>query len=317
MVISMTRLAVKLLAYSKKAPNKFLFSLCGLLSLVACNPINTVYTDEQRTTAPYNEVPVSSNFQTTTQLKLQAAQHWAKIADETGKAISSMLIKGSVCIPSKNKCKSVFINPPQYVTEFSRIFHSQLLTTMVASGIVVSTDLYSSIAIHIDVQPIFFAANRPQYRYAGHAAELGPGIWALQDVSLMSPENPNNAPPVKDALHWFRTEFASGATPQMEIVVTVSAIDESRYLARTTNIYYVTDGDRRLYNQEICSVIQPCPTTPTVVSVPNSPPPKPIRSIPIRSIDITGDCPLDAECCPAIRPCPQIEVKPKPTKKKT
>lgn len=111
----------------------FLSMLC-LISLSACMHKGIVYTDEPRTTAPYNEVPVSSNFRTSNQLQLQAAQHWANIADDTGKAISSLLSKGSVCIPAQGACEAVFINPPAYVTEFSRTFHNQLWASGLNGG---------------------------------------------------------------------------------------------------------------------------------------------------------------------------------------
>jgi hypothetical protein len=276
-------------------------SLCGLFSLTACSPINVVYTDSPRTTPAFNEVPVSSNFRTNTQLQLQAAQHWANIADDTGKSVSALLHKGSVCMPGAGICEAVFINPPAYVTEFSRTFHNQLITTLVTMGMNVSKNPESSILIDIDVQPVTFTANRPQYRYAGVATELGPGIWALRDVSSMNPGDPNNVPEVPNALHWFRTEFAAGQTPKMEIVVTVSASNKTRYLARASNIYYVTEGDKRLYDQEICSLIQPCAKSDTRT----------------RNIGVTGDCPLEKVCCPtAGKPCVEDEIKPKTAKGK-
>lgn len=287
--------------------------LC-LLPLTACTHRNVVYTDTPRTTAPYNAVPVSSNFRTSTQLQLQAAQHWANIADDTGKAIATLLSKGSICLPAKGTCEAVFINPPVYVTEFSRTFHNQLLTTLVTSGLNVSKTPESSVLIDIDVQPVIFSANRPQYRYAGAATELGPGIWALRDVSSMNPNDPSNSTADEDALHWFRTEFAAGRTPQMEIVVTVSASTKTRYLARATNIYYVTAGDKRLYDQEICSLIQPCArsaeSTPVVAEVKTPP----VRE---RAIGVTGDCPLERVCCPASgKPCTETDPKPKAVKGK-
>jgi hypothetical protein len=259
-----------------------LLSLCGLLSLAACAPA-VVYTDVPRTAAPYNEVPVSSNFPTSPQLQLQAAQHWANIADDTGKAIADLLGKEPVCSPGGKPCKAVFINPSAVVTEFSRTFHNQLLTTMVTSGLNVSKVPETSVQIDIDVQPVSFVPNRPQYRHAGVAKELGPGIWALRDVITVKQNDASDTTEEPNALNWFRTEFAAGPTPQMEIIVTVSASSRNRYLARATNVYYVTDGDKRLYDQKLCSLFQPC--------VADKGPP--IRT---RVVAITGDCPPGKPC---------------------
>ncbi|MDP2829234.1 MAG: hypothetical protein Q8O37_11590, partial [Sulfuricellaceae bacterium] len=49
---------------------------------------------------------------------------------------------------------------------------------------------------------------------------------------------------------WFQSEFATGDTPQTEIIVTTSVSDASQYLARSTSIYYVADADLRMYVYE-------------------------------------------------------------------
>ena len=312
MSISTMAMAENHFGPSKLSSAKPIFlSLCALLSLAACTSTSVVYTDGSGTAPPYNEVPISSNFRTSAQFQLQAAQHWANIADDTGQAISALLRTESVCNPVDRTCASVFINPPAMVTEFSRTFHNQLITTLVNSGMNISKTPESSVLIDIDVQPVFFESNRPQYRHAGKATELGPGIWALRDVMAQNPADPANAPAEADALHWFRSEFAAGRTPKMEIVVTVSASTRSRYLARATNVYYVTEGDRRLYDQEICSLIHPCvklaaPEEKKVFAVEEKKVP-PLRA---RVMTVTGDCPN------ADKPCDDSVVKPKKVARK-
>ena len=84
----------------------------------------------------------------------------------------------------------------------------------------------------------------------------------------------------------------------------------TRYLARATNVYYVTDGDRNLYDHEICSLIVPC-AAPAVPAADTKPPPR--RG---RAIAVTGDCPLDKPCCPAAgKPCIEPEGKAEPKAK--
>jgi hypothetical protein len=129
----------------------------------------------------------------------------------------------------------------------------------------------SDFTLDIEVQPIAFSPNRPQYRYAGVASQLGPGVWALRDVGAVDPSDAGVVPPTVDALHWFRTEFASGRTPQIEILVTLSVARQDRYLARTTNAYYIEDGDRHLYE------IKPVAAAATAPS-PN--------------LRVVGDCPF-------------------------
>ena len=48
--------------------------------------------------------------------------------------------------------------------------------------------------------------------------------------------------------NWYRTQFAGGATPRNELVITVSAMSPQQvYLARNTRVYYTADADAPLY----------------------------------------------------------------------
>lgn len=252
----------------------------------------TVYTDLSRLTAPSNETPVAVNFKTSTQPKLQAAQHWGRIAEDTARSIGESLRKVGQCAGSLDPCKAIYVNPPVNITEFSRAFYNQVITALVKADVVVAKAPGADMTLDIDVQPILFSPNRPQYRYAGSAIELGPGVWALRDVAYVNPNDGDVIPPSDDATHWFRSEFASGRTPQFEILVTTSVGNKIRYLARTTNAYYVADGDRRLYNEEICSLIRPCDAgsrgQPAGDKQEAKRDTKPMRELPVIS-----DCPLD------------------------
>lgn len=273
-------------------------AIAATIGLAGCGT-TAIHSDSPRTTAPHSEAPIGVNFRTSSQLKLQAAQHWASIAEDTGRAIADLLGKTQQCGPQIRPCKGIFVNPPAVATEFSRAFHAQLITTLVSSGLVVSKEAGAATSMDIDVQPIAFAPNRPQYRFAGKATELGPGVWALRDTATVKPEDPKLLPAVGEtmrgnALHWFRSEFASGQTPQTEILVTVSAGNENRYLARTTNVYYITDGDRKLYEQEICSRVSVCTGKKE----------KP----PLVMLEVTDNCAPD-KCCPDGKPCPAPMAK--------
>ena len=247
---------------------------------------HVIYTDGPRTTAAFNETPIATNFQTSNQLKLQASQHWLNIADDTCRAVVDLLSQPRTCPVTTKPCKTIYVKPAEIVTEFSRAFHNQLITTLVKQGLSVSTNPDTDFVVEMDVQPVQFSPNRPQYRYAGVPVQLGPGIWGLRDVVSMSPADPSVAPPSPSALHWFRSEFAVGETPQTEIVVTTSIVDGTRYLARVQNAYYIADTDRRLYDEELCSLYKLCARAVVVEE-------KTKRTAGV-TIDVVGDCPLDA-----------------------
>lgn len=58
-----------------------------------------------------------------------------------------------------------------------------------------------------------------------------------------------------DAYRWFNSEFARGPLPQLEMIVTVSALSNGIYIGRVSNLYYLSDNDLSLY----------VPATPTPV----------------------------------------------------
>jgi hypothetical protein len=259
-----------------------LAALCVLIAGCA-HDSGGVFTSTPRTTAPYGETPVASNFQTTTQYKLQAGQHWLAISDDTGRWILAALKKNSACNAKDGKCAMLYVEPPTPVTGFSRAFHTQLVTTLVNQQVAVSKNSGSGLVVSIDVQPVLFTANRPQYRYAGTPVELAPGVWAIRDVTTTTPPNATGVPPSVDALHWFRSEFAAGQTPRAEVLVTTSIGDQNRYLARTTAVYYVADSDMSLYDRELCSLFELCSAEPA-------------KKDTTATVKIIGDCPLDKPC---------------------
>ena len=187
---------------------------------------------------PYSEAPLATNFPTGKQQKLQAAAHWNLIANDVAKQLAASL-KGKPVLPP------IYVNQAGNKTEFSKVFNSQLISALVAEGLVVHKNPVGALVVDIDTQAVQFSANRPQYNHAGTATVLTAGVWALYQAS---PAGIATAAVVgADAYMWFRSEFATGATPQTEIVITASVSDSNQYLARTTSVYYVADSDASLY----------------------------------------------------------------------
>lgn len=187
---------------------------------------------------PYSEAPLATNFPTSKQPKLQAAAHWNVIANDVAQQLTASL-KAKPALPA------LYVNQATNKTDFDRAFANQLISALVAEGFVVQKSPAGAVVVDIDTQAVSFAANRPQYRYAGAATALTAGVWALHQAS---PAGIATAAIIgADAYMWFSAEFATGATPQMEILVTTSVSDGRQYLARNTSVYYVADVDSALY----------------------------------------------------------------------
>lgn len=241
-----------------------LYGKIALVSAVAvllggCG-VREIHSGTQGNSPGNNEVPIATNFQTSTQLKLQAAEHWRRIAQDAAQALVKSFRDGGACIPRsgcttlhlRRACETAGCWAKPCDTVFNRVFFEQFLTALVNLGYQVSVDTPAAAAtiVDIDIQAVAFAADRTQYRYAGEPVAIGPGIWALADVTTLVDKDGNAAIRTVGAeTNWYRTEFAAGATPRNELVVTVSALSPQKaYVARKTSVYYTSDGDEAHYS---------------------------------------------------------------------
>jgi hypothetical protein len=197
---------------------------------------------------PYSPVPVATNFTSTQQAKLQAAAHWGVIARHMATELRPTL-------QSAPK-RPLYVMPLQ-ASAFSRGVTTHLVTALVNGGFVVlKAPEAGSLKIELDTQVVPFTKDRPQYRYVGLPSTLASGAWVLTGIDH-SPEWLGTAAIYTyDAYRWFTAQFAPGATPRTEAIVTLSVADESRYYARTTSVYYTSDEDRALYD----AALQPSKT---------------------------------------------------------
>ncbi|MDC8760356.1 hypothetical protein [Janthinobacterium fluminis] len=187
---------------------------------------------------PHSPAPLATNFATSKQAKLQAVAHWNAISAHIDQQLAPAL-KNSPAMP-------LYVEALQ-PTAFNQAMSGRLITALVNNGYVVNKTPAAALKVDIDTQVVAFSGRRPQYSFAGERSALAAGAWVLTGVQHSIAGLATAAVVADDAYTWFRSEFASGATPKTEIVVTVSVSDEHRYYARYTSVYYVTDDDRLLY----------------------------------------------------------------------
>ncbi len=189
---------------------------------------------------PYSKAPLATNFATIKQNKLQAGAHWQSIADDLAKTVTG----------KTGAAKVIYLNAAAS-SAFTRAFHSQLLTALVNSGAqVAKSPADADVTVDIETQTVKFGADRTQYGFVGVPTALAAGAWVLygMEVSVTAVGGATAGLVAFDAVKYFRSEYASGPTPQNEIFVTVTVSDKNRYLARTSNVYYVADNDAGLYD---------------------------------------------------------------------
>lgn len=197
-----------------------------------------------------NEVPIAANFPTSLQMKLQAAEHWQRVAADAAGGLAQAFPRGST-VHLRRGCETSGCAPQACDTPFNRVFFNQFLTALVGLGYHVSAAAVPNApTVEVDIQAVTFAHDRPQYRYAGVPVRFGPGIWALRDdVSLWDRAGNEAQRTLAPDGNWYRAEFAGGPTPRGELVVTVSALSAARtYVARNTKVYYTADADVANYS---------------------------------------------------------------------
>ncbi|MFL6676346.1 MAG: hypothetical protein ACJ8LG_24035 [Massilia sp.] len=187
---------------------------------------------------PYTPAPAPTNFAFSAQAKLQAAAHWSVITKHMEQALGPSL--------ANSPRRPLFVRPLQ-ATPFNQAVASQLMTLLVNDGHVVSKTPEAALNVDIDTQVVQFSARRPHHVFNGAPSALAAGAWALSQIQPTSGGLAIAAIGAFDAYSWFHSEIAPGATPQTEIIVTVSVSDERRYYARYTSVYYTTDSDQMLY----------------------------------------------------------------------
>lgn len=186
---------------------------------------------------PYSEAPLATNFPTSKQEKVQAAAHWNVIAKDVAVQISTKLAEK----------RPLHVLQPAGKSSFERAFANQLVSSLVANGNTVMKQPAGALSVEVDTQVVGFSPNRPQYRHAGTATALMTGVWALHVGEATVGAALYATVAAADAYAWFRSEFATGETPQTEIIVTTSVTDGNQYLSRNTSVYYVADTDKALY----------------------------------------------------------------------
>ena len=196
-----------------------------------------------------NEVPVAVNYQTMTQLKLQSAEHWRRAAVDSAEALAKAARRPPGALYVRRGCETSGCTPRACDTTFNRVFFNEFVTALVNLGYQVTSAESANVpTVEVDIQAVAFAPNRPQYRYAGQAVALGPGVWALRDVtSFIEPDGVVVTRTEGDDTNWYRAEFAAGPTPQNELVITASVRQQNNYVARNTTVYYTADRDAAHY----------------------------------------------------------------------
>ena len=183
-----------------------------------------------------------------------------RVWNEVDTLINSLKL-GKGCIARQSECDRVYVNPAAEPSAFAQAFRTAFITSLVNAGVSVAKSPSGATAVDFDIQIVNFSPDRSDGRFYS-ATVIYAGLWGLSGV--WEGASPGVAGLLAlgavDAQRWLTSEMASGPTPQLEVIVTVSASDATQYLGRATNVYYVADSDATLY-------VRPQPPTLYSISV--------------------------------------------------
>lgn len=110
--------------------------------------------------------------------------------------------------------KTIYVNEPFDRSRFNVALHSLLVSALVKEGASVAKfSAAAEVNVDLKTQLVKFSKNREVYSH-------------------------DQADP----------KYASGDTPQYELIVTAATTDNNRYLGSVSNVYYVADSDAWLYS---------------------------------------------------------------------
>lgn len=204
----------------------------------------------------YSDVPAPTRFESSRQPKLQAAEHWKKIAGHFAAQLAGDL-------RDKLNGRAIHVPTPGGEQPFVEGFRELLITALLAEGLPVSLEAHNALSVDVRYSIYRFQPNRVQNTYYyGEATVIGSGLWAFgavmaADISSSAAITAGakllTAAAALDGFGWLsqeamgRGEFASGTVPRSEILLTASVADGARLVSRRSNIYYTADDDRELY----------------------------------------------------------------------
>lgn len=248
-------------SFRKLATNVALLAAVGMLAACATSKRDIA------------EVPIPTNFQSETMMKLQSVSHWNNVAVDMATGVAKKYGAGNGCIPGSGCKTPIFVREPFPETKFSKAFHAQLVSALVNQGLPVMAQSKPLITTAvIDIQLVSLQPNQDKVEYDRKPMELADGVWVIRDLADTAVQKTKSlniqqwSEAGANQSAWFESPHF---TPAVEMLVTVSFINDNQYLARTSNIYYLNSAQGYV----------PEYVPPTVIPAPTA-----------WSMSVVGDC---------------------------
>lgn len=173
-----------------------------------------------------NQVPVAENFDTSTQKKLRASQHWNIIANDIVTETAKALRYNEAFAD-----RPVFVeSSPNVPTSFNKAFREFMITELVNNGIPVTENPNQALIVKYDTQVVKHTADR---KYSP--------LLSLVLVSRKLYE------PGRSGDYGSTASILTDGPTDTELIVNTSIIEDGNYYMRKSSVYYIDGQDIRLF----------------------------------------------------------------------
>lgn len=201
-----------------------------------------------------SQVPVATTYPVTYQKKMQAAQHWDILAADVANRLRDSLIGPD----GQGRPVALYVQQPRYDSEFGVAFHSLLVTHLLEQGFRMSENPAAGLPVTYDIQVV-------THKDRGFIRPM-PGVFtALTGSVLVLRDMADHDATAATMLGAVGLDVATGFVtdnPDSELIVTTSVMSGDRYVARISDIYYISDNNVDQYYAKA-----PPPVTTRMVEV--------------------------------------------------
>lgn len=178
--------------------------------------------------------PAPSYFSVADQGKLKSAAHWRVVAEDVAKQFSL-----------KSSGQAVYVVPAETETTFSKVFASQLRSSLAARGHALSPTQAGAIKISVtidQVQHVTLDRYKP-----GTLSSLAAGVLVLREFTDTYRQSIGAAAGLAVAADAIASANELTARPDTEIVLTSVATKDGVVLMHDTSVYYLDSVDSSLF----------------------------------------------------------------------
>lgn len=208
------------------------------------------------------DIPLPRGNALSEQTKLRAAHHWDLVARDIAAQLNKSL---SGAAPGR----AVYIVPPNNPSPFQAALHDFVTTRMVDSQTRVVLNPQGALSVRLSTRLVNNVSERQTSTVP--LVAIAAGIMVAYNVALHANRDLGTIAVLGSAAGY---DVATGrldrpgSPSKAELIVTASVEDGSQYLVRKTDVYYIDDADRSLFDSP---PLPPAPTQTRLIRVQGGP----------------------------------------------